>query len=832
MAEPKFVSTDFFAEPLTRREKEVLGMIAEHLSDREIADRLTLSINSVKWYARQIYEKLDVDNRHKAVERARSLGILGGQDPRKLVSHPWPRQITRFIGRKREIQQVTELVWKQPLVTLIGSGGVGKTRLALAVADEFLAYFPGGIYYVDLATLTNPQLVPRAVMEAIGLREEPGRAIEESLIYYFSGSQAVLILDNCEHLVDACASLVDTLLRAAPELKVLASSREPLRVPGEVVFRVPSLLFPPSGQLKSVEELLEYDSIQLYLDRAQAALPEFHLDAQNAAAVAKICQRLDGIPLALELAASRTASLGVAEIAARLDQAFRLLTGGGRTTLERQRTLRSAIDWSYQLISEPERILLRRLGIFMGGWTLEAAEMVCPGNDISKDEVLNLLSLLVDKSLVLADHASGQETRYRMLETIRQFALEELYRSGESEELHKRHCDWFICLAEEAGPNLYKSMGQIWFEKLKNDHDNLRAALEWSLGEGSNTEGGLRLLNAVTELYWYTLGSPGEAYHWLEQGFNAITGNTPGSVALKVRTLINMQILSCGITQSDSIGLLEQSVELLKYLGPEDKFLRARTLGKLGIELANQLGELQRGLQLVNEAEMILREINEEESWDFAMILNFKAIICRFLGDEDGFQYYCTRSASLFLKLGDTTGNSYYMLAEAAQRRKDYETTKKYCEMGLQRTLEINGQFDVAYYYRKVADWMRMLGRNDDAVQYYNLSLKVYDSLALLTGCRFTLGGLASSHIALAQDQNGDKARKILVWTARILGAIKAAQDRTNLVTFFEDRMIYDQALSAVKKELEPAIFQAAWDEGTLMKERQAIDYALRGVGA
>ncbi len=460
MTGPVGISNGILVEPLTHREQDILKCMAQNMSDREIADQLVLSINSVKWYARRIYEKLDVSTRQKAVIKARKLEMLEDAAPRNVRGNNLPRQLTNLVGRSAEIIEVVELVWKNNLVTLTGSGGVGKTRLALAAAGELLDDFQDGVFVVDLAPFSSPQMVIQTMMNTMGILEEAGRDPIESVIFYFKYRQTLLILDNCEHLADACAQLIHTLLSRLSGLKVLATSREPLGVEGEVLFRVPSLSCPARGQTYTVEKLLEFDAIKLFVERTQASLTGFELNPQNSAAVTQICLRLDGIPLAIELAASRSASLGIAQIAERLDQSFRMLTGGARTSLERHRTLRSTIEWSYQLISDRERILLRRLGIFMNGWTLEAAEKVCSGEDLHENMVLDLLSQLVNKSLVLVDHLAESEPRYHMLATIREFALEELFRNGESEELHKRHFEWAAGLPHR--PGLIYILASVW----------------------------------------------------------------------------------------------------------------------------------------------------------------------------------------------------------------------------------------------------------------------------------------------------------------------------------------------------------------------------------
>jgi predicted ATPase/transcriptional regulator with XRE-family HTH domain len=365
-----------------------------------------------------------------------------------------PVQLTSLIGREREQREVRALLGAARLVTLTGAGGAGKTRLALAVAEAMLSEYPEGIWLVELAPLADPALVVQAVAQVLGLREEPGRPLLGTLLASLKERRLLLVLDNCEHLVMACASLSEGLLRACADLRILATSREALAVPGETTYRVPSLAVPDPEHPPGLKDLAGYAAVRLFVARAQSRRPDFRLGAQNARAVAAICARLDGMPLAIELAAARVGSLPVEAIAARLADRFRLLTGGPRTAVSRQQTLRATLDWSCDLLAEGERRLLARLSVFAGGCTLEAAEAICSGSGVEERDVLDLLARLVDRSLVLLEEAEpeGEWGRYRLLETVRRYGRERLEAQEDAVAVRRRHAAHYLALAEEAEP--------------------------------------------------------------------------------------------------------------------------------------------------------------------------------------------------------------------------------------------------------------------------------------------------------------------------------------------------------------------------------------------
>ena len=413
-----------------------------------------------------------------------------------------PEQPTSFVGRETALREVNGLLRSSRLLTLIGAGGIGKTRLSLQAAAEALADHPDGEWFVELAPLTDPGLVPQAVASVIGVKEEAGRPVVEALATYVKDQRMLLILDNCEHVVHACAEVAKQLLQAGSRLKILASSREPLRLTGETTYPVQPLAVPAPTEHESPTALAQYESVRLFAERAVAAQPSFRVTSQNASAVIEICRRLDGLPLALELAAARVRGLAVEEIAARIGDRFRLLVNRDRTVLPRQQTLRALIDWSYDLLTSSERALFRRLAVFAGGWTLEAVHAVCASGAQDAMEVLELLSELVEKSLVTLD-AEGQ--RYRLLDTVREYARERLDAADEGSDARTRHLHHYVAFAEQAKPELFGPDERKWLVRLDLERENLLSAHAWCDRVEDGAAIGLRLVSAVKP-YWLNRG--------------------------------------------------------------------------------------------------------------------------------------------------------------------------------------------------------------------------------------------------------------------------------------------------------------------------------------
>jgi predicted ATPase len=525
--------------------------------------------------------------------------------------HNLPVQLTNFVGREAEIDDVRRLLVDNRLVVLTGAGGAGKTRLAVEVAARIAPEFGDGVWYVDLAPITHPAVVPVTVARALGLPDQPGRSTMDTLLRFVRDRPMLVVLDNCEHLLDATAELVVALLGGAPGLAVLATSREPIGVAGEATWRVPSL---------SVDDA----AIELFADRARLARTGFTINSENSAAVAEICGRLDGMPLAIELAAARVRALSLAEILDGLHDRFRLLTGGSRTAVRRQQTLRASVDWSHALLTEPERVLFRRLAAFLAGFDLDAAQAVVGSGDVQRYQVLDQLTLLVDKSLVVAENTSGR-TRYRMLETVRQYALEKLAESGEADAVRARHRDHYTAMAALLDAPA-RTDYERRVEQAEEEMDNLRAAFVWSLETGDIGRS-LELATSLQPL-WFTRGRIREGLAWFNAGLgggNERRVDVPDAV--RAGALADKAVLEAWVAAKFSLEQAEQALAIAREV--EDPALVTRTLTACGAVAGYHDREVAQAY--FTEALGLARAIGDQ--WRLSQILALEAQGATIAGD-------------------------------------------------------------------------------------------------------------------------------------------------------------------------------------------------------
>lgn len=551
---------------VTEREAEVLVAVSEGLRNREIAGRLYISVRTVESHVAALLRKLSVADRAELAGKGAELGRAACADT------VLPSPLTSLVGREDDACQVTALLGAHRLVTLTGPAGVGKTRLALLVATAQAGLFPDGARLAELAPI-GPGLVADTLARALGLIPRPGWSLPDILREVADGMRCLLVADNCEHVVGEAAEIVAGLLTTGGQLRVLATSREPLGVPGEVIYQVPPLPVPAARDSGRAATAGTYDAVRLFADRAAAASPGFTLTDSVAPAVAALCQRLDGLPLAIELAAARTRSFEPAELVRHLDQRFELLSAGPRTAAPRHRTLRGAIDWSYELLEEDERALFGRLGVFPADFDFEAVQSVCGPDDPGSRPVLMLLPALVDKSLVTA---TGRGTgRYRLLETIRAYAAGQLAGSATGTAIRREHAGHYLALAEQAARQLRTPDQRAWLGRLTTEQPNLRAALEHSITAG-HIESAWRLISSL-QRFWELTGQRHEAREWIQRTLAA--GDPPASPAAAAGLAAASMILHPADTQA-AFGLAQQAAQLADLL---DDFTRAKAALAVGM---------------------------------------------------------------------------------------------------------------------------------------------------------------------------------------------------------------------------------------------------------
>jgi predicted ATPase/DNA-binding CsgD family transcriptional regulator len=684
------------------------------------------------------------------------------------VKHNLTGSLTSFVGREREKEKVGRLLATTRFLTLTGAGGSGKTRLAQEVARDLTEAYPDGAWLVELAPLSEGSLVPGAVAEALQMREQPGRPPESTLVDALREKNLLLVLDNCEHLVDDVARLVELLLRSCPGLTILATSREILGAPGEVSWQVPPLSGPEPAFREPAEELEEYESVRLFVQRARYRNPAFVLTPHNAADVAEICTRLEGIPLAIELAAARV-GFSVQEIAARLDDSLRLLTAGSRTATPRQRTLRGALDWSHDLLSEPERVLFRRLSAFAGGWTLQAAEIVGSGDGIEEGAVLDLLSQLVDKSLVLAEAAEDGAVRYRLLEPVRQYAREKLRESGEAEAVGRRHARWCLEFVERVRDGLEGPEQASWVGRMKEEHANAQAALSWTLE--AEPETALRLV-ATLGYFWYRYGRILEGRRWLEAVLSR-TGDVESATRAKTLRLAGVLSEESGLYEQAE-KLHEQGLALYRRLGNREGV--ASSLTSLGA-LAYAVGDLERALALTQESLALKRE----------------------LGDERALM------------------SSRNNLGEMMQRAGELSKAQALFEENLQSEEILGDEWGTAVSRLNLGTLAIEQGEPARAEELLLEALRAFQRLGdedATTECLDSLAGAAGAR--------GDGER-----AATLFGAAEAAREELGTPIRPVDRERYERFVAASQRGCGKRAWAAAWAAGRAMSLEQAAEYAL-----
>ena len=685
-----------------------------------------------------------------------------------------PAQLTSFIGRDAEMAAAQTQLASSRLLTVSGMGGSGKTRLALQVAADALEQYPDGVWLVELAALSDPALLMQEIAGVLGVREESEKKLRQTLIDTLRPQTTLLVLDNCEHLVEEAARTADALLKACPRLSILATSREALGIGGEAVLALQPLSMPALGTAAATPDALaECEAVRFFVERATAALPAFRFSAGNAAAVASVCARLDGIPLALELAAARVRVLTPEQIDGRLNDRFRLLSGGSRTALPRQQTLRALVDWSYDLLSPPEQTLLCRLSVFVGGWSLGAAETVCagPGTETSgavEDwEVLDLLSRLAAKSLVVVEAPDAGQVRYRLLQSIHSYAQGRLAQTlSETEALTEKHCDFFLALAEEAEPNFSGANQALWLDLLERDLENLRAALSFARSEGGDS---LPRLAGALSRFWYGRSYLSEGTGWLEAALNL---KPEGAVLGKVLNGLGMLTQCCG-EYNKSRAYHERDLAVEREV--QNPRGIARALGNLCI-----VADLQ---QHYDQAEAY-----GQESLALYQRLEDKPPIARMLTN----------------------------LGAGAVRREEYVKAERLYREALSNYRDTHDAESAADTLHNLGELFLRQERHEEAIPYFRESLLAQRTLGNTQHIASTL-----IHIAEAEGAQANHVQVCLLWAAadHLLQA--------SGISALAETSGYQATLDGSRAILSEEQFQATWTQGQRMGKEETINFVL-----
>ncbi len=715
-------------------------------------------------------------------------------------------EVTSFIGREREIEQATRILEHAPLLTLTGPGGVGKTRVGLRLARVLLDQFADGAWVVECGTLTDPDLVFPSVVSTLGLTEPAGRSLLTSIVDHLRGKRLLLVLDDCDPVLAVCAELAEALVRSCSGVRVVVTSREALGVAGEAILPIASLATPDGGSIVDARGLLAIDACRLFVERAQAVLPMFTVTDQNARSVAQLCRRLDGIPLALELAAARVRTLPVEQIAERLDDRFRLLTAGSRAAVPRHQTLRATIDWSYDLLTEPERTVLRRLSVFAGGATLGAAESVCAGDPVDPFDLLDLLGRLVEKSLVFTD-PTATEARFRLLETVREYARGRLVEAGEGGPTQRRHRDWYLALVDEVSPAFFRGPEPVEaLRRLDREHDDLRAALEWCLDQPGEGRAGLRIAAGLWR-YWEIRGHVTEGRGWLARMSEA-AGDEVSSLRADALTGAGNLALMQGDFRAAST-FHEASLALHRQIGDQ------RSVAYAANNLANaalQLGDHERARSLYEEAVALTRELGDVRGTAFGSI-NLADVLAR-EGETAAAQELQEEILASIRQLGDRWTEAFALdtFALASGRSGDPEVARSLHIEALAILEEIGDRRGVARVLAQLANLALSAGDTVRARGLFRQSLAIRQELGDMPGLASAMENLA---VAVAAD-DAEAA-------ARLDGAGASLREAIRAIVPPQAAAAHDRHLAHLEELLGTDRFEAALREGRAMTPNEAL---------